>query len=61
MNDIIPILFYVTLEIFRVFQVFFVVSDAEMYDDETNSFAASRTTNISDDLGQIKYIFSDKT
>lgn len=61
MTAIIPISFYVTLEVFRVFQVFFVVSDAEMYDDETNSFADSRTTNISDDLGHIKYIFSDKT
>lgn len=61
MNAMIPISLYVTLEIVRVFQAFFVITDAEMYDSETNSFASSRTTNISDDLGQIEYIFSDKT
>lgn len=61
MNAMIPISLYVTLEVVRVFQAFFVIKDIEMFDFETNSFAASRTTNISDDLGQIEYIFSDKT
>ena len=39
-----------------VFQALFVGWDAEMYDMETGSGATSRTTNISDDLGQIDRI-----
>lgn len=61
MNTMIPISLYVTLEVVRIIQAYFIVFDSDMYDEETNSFASSRTTNISDDLGQIKYIFSDKT
>lgn len=60
-NAIIPISLYVTLEIVRLFQALFVHYDADMYDVENDMPAASRTSNISDDLGQIKYIFSDKT
>ena len=60
-NAMIPISLYVTLEVVRVFQALFVKYDAEMYDMDTKTFANARTSNISDDLGQIKYIFSDKT
>lgn len=60
-NAMIPISLYVTLEIVRVFQSLFVKWDATMYDPETGINAHARTSNISDDLGQIEYIFSDKT
>ncbi|KAH0790977.1 P-type ATPase [Histomonas meleagridis] len=60
-NATIPISLYVTLEIVRVFQALFVNCDVEMYDPELKTFANSRTTNISDDLGQVEYVFSDKT
>ena len=60
-NATIPISLYVTLEIVRIFQALFVAWDKEMYDEETGIGASSRTTNISDDLGQVEYIFSDKT
>ncbi|OHT07510.1 phospholipid-translocating P-type ATPase, flippase family protein [Tritrichomonas foetus] len=60
-NAIIPISLYVTLEIVRLFQAMFVRFDADMYDEENDMPAAARTSNISDDLGQIEYIFSDKT
>ena len=60
-NAIIPISLYVTLEIVRLFQALFVRFDSEMYDSENEMPAAARTSNISDDLGQIEYIFSDKT
>lgn len=60
-NAMIPISLYVTLEIVRVFQSLFVSWDATMYDVETETSAQARTSNISDDLGQIEYVFSDKT
>ncbi|KAH0795183.1 phospholipid-translocating P-type ATPase, flippase family protein [Histomonas meleagridis] len=60
-NAMIPISLYVTLEIVRVFQALFVNWDAKLYDVENDVPANARTSNISDDLGQIEYIFSDKT
>ena len=32
-----------------------------MYDEKSNTPAKSRTTTLNEELGQIKYIFSDKT
>lgn len=60
-NAMIPISLYVTLEVVRLFQAGFVAWDAEMYHVETQTGADSRTSNLSEDLGNIEYIFSDKT
>lgn len=32
-----------------------------MYDEKTNTYAKARTTTLNEELGQIEYIFSDKT
>lgn len=32
-----------------------------MYDEESDTPAMARTSNLNEELGQIKYIFSDKT
>jgi phospholipid-transporting ATPase len=32
-----------------------------MYDSETDTPASARTSNLNEELGQVKYIFSDKT
>ena len=61
MNAMIPISLYVTLEIVRVFQALFVNWDAGLYHKETKTPALARTSNLSEDLGQIEYVFSDKT
>ena len=60
-NTMIPISMYVTLEIVRVAQAMVVGWDADMYDGDNQVSANARTSNISDDLGQIQYVFSDKT
>uniref|UniRef100_A0A8C7IAT3 P-type ATPase N-terminal domain-containing protein n=1 Tax=Oncorhynchus kisutch TaxID=8019 RepID=A0A8C7IAT3_ONCKI len=42
-------------------QVFFITNDIDLYDEETDSRVQCRTLNITEDLGQIHYVFSDKT
>ena len=60
-NNFIPISLYVTVEMVNYMQAFFVDSDASMYDPISDTPAKARTSNINQDLGQIEYIFSDKT
>lgn len=57
----IPISLYVSIEIVKVCQVYFINQDIELYDEETDSQLQCRALNITEDLGQIQYIFSDKT
>ncbi|MBV94860.1 putative phospholipid-transporting ATPase VA, partial [Eschrichtius robustus] len=58
---LIPISLYVSIEIVKVCQVYFINQDIELYDEETDSQLQCRALNITEDLGQIQYIFSDKT
>lgn len=60
-NNFIPISLYVTVEMVNYVQAYFVDQDASMYDPTTDTPAKARTSNINQDLGQIEYIFSDKT
>ncbi|KAM6939348.1 phospholipid-transporting ATPase VA [Lycodopsis pacificus] len=58
---LIPISLFVSIEIVKVCQVFFIHHDSELYDEETDSRLQCRALNITEDLGQMQYIFSDKT
>ncbi|XP_059502766.1 phospholipid-transporting ATPase VA isoform X3 [Stegostoma tigrinum] len=58
---LIPISLYVSIEIIKICQVFFIHQDVDLYDEETDSRLQCRALNITEDLGQIQYIFSDKT
>ncbi|XP_028136313.2 probable phospholipid-transporting ATPase IA isoform X2 [Diabrotica virgifera virgifera] len=60
-NNLIPISLQVTLEVVRFVQAIFINMDAEMYHAETNTPAMARTSNLNEELGQVKYVFSDKT
>ncbi len=57
----IPISLYVTMEIQKVFFKYFMDSDIKMYHNETDTPALARTSNLSEDLGGVRYVFSDKT
>jgi phospholipid-transporting ATPase len=57
----IPISLYITMEIVRVGQSYFMIGDTRMYDSSSGSRFQCRSLNINEDLGQIRYIFSDKT
>ncbi|KAK1278519.1 Phospholipid-transporting ATPase 1 [Acorus gramineus] len=57
----IPISLYISMELVRLGQAYFMIRDARMYDEISNSRFQCRALNINEDLGQIKYVFSDKT
>ncbi|XP_051121058.1 phospholipid-transporting ATPase 1-like [Andrographis paniculata] len=57
----IPISLYISMELVRVGQAFFMIRDTRLYDESSNSRFQCRALNINEDLGQIKYVFSDKT
>ncbi|KAF2577566.1 hypothetical protein F2Q68_00000125 [Brassica cretica] len=57
----IPISLYISMELVRIGQAYFMTRDDLMYDESSNSSFQCRALNINEDLGQIKYLFSDKT
>ncbi|XP_066491522.1 probable phospholipid-transporting ATPase IM [Tiliqua scincoides] len=61
LNSVVPISLYVSVEIIRLGQSFFVNWDRKMYYSKEDSPAQVWTTTLSEELGQIEYIFSDKT
>ncbi|KAK7402478.1 phospholipid transporting ATPase [Neonectria punicea] len=60
-QNLVPISLYITLEIVRTLQAIFIYSDVEMYYEKIDQPCIPKSWNISDDVGQIEYIFSDKT
>ncbi|KAG5833302.1 hypothetical protein ANANG_G00274510 [Anguilla anguilla] len=58
---LIPISLFVSIEIVKICQVYFIHQDADLYDEETDSPLQCRALNITEDLGQVQYVFSDKT
>ncbi|XP_030057241.1 phospholipid-transporting ATPase VA [Microcaecilia unicolor] len=60
-QTLIPISLYVSIEVVKICQIFFIHQDKDLYDEETDSQLQCRALNITEDLGQIQYIFSDKT
>ena len=57
----VPLSVYITMEIVNLFHSFSINWDEQMYHLETNTPANTRTAALAEDLGQIEYIFSDKT
>uniref|UniRef100_A0A8C6VFL5 Phospholipid-transporting ATPase n=1 Tax=Naja naja TaxID=35670 RepID=A0A8C6VFL5_NAJNA len=60
-NNLIPISLLVTLEVVKFTQALFINWDIDMYYTETDTPAMARTSNLNEELGQVKYLFSDKT
>ncbi|KAJ3039177.1 hypothetical protein HK097_002905, partial [Rhizophlyctis rosea] len=61
LQNIVPISLYITVEGVKTIQAYFIYQDVDMYDEETDQTCTPKTWNIADDLGQIEYVFSDKT
>jgi len=60
-TNLVPISLMVTLEIVKFWQGIFMSWDVNMFDAEQDLAMKAQTTNINEELGQIEYIFSDKT
>ncbi|KAL6626374.1 hypothetical protein ACP70R_030100 [Stipagrostis hirtigluma subsp. patula] len=58
---IIPISLYISMELVRLGQAYFMGADKDLYDESSKSKFQCRALNINEDLGQIRYVFSDKT
>ncbi|KAG6833085.1 hypothetical protein H0H87_011496 [Tephrocybe sp. NHM501043] len=60
-QTIVPISLYVSIEFVRTCQAAFIYFDGDICYEKTGQATICRSWNLSDDLGQIEYIFSDKT
>ncbi|XP_035766584.1 probable phospholipid-transporting ATPase IM [Neolamprologus brichardi] len=61
LNTVVPISLYVSVEIIRLGNSFYIDWDRKMYYAHNDTPAEARTTTLNEELGQIKYVFSDKT
>jgi len=60
-STMIPISLLVSLDFNRLWLAWFVNNDLEMYDAERDIWSVCKTSNLMEELGQVKYIFTDKT
>ena len=60
-STMIPISLKVTLDLCKLFYAKFINADPELWDKETGTKTNSNSTALSEDLGQIEYVLSDKT
>lgn len=60
-NTLIPLSLYVTTEIIKAVQAGFLHWDIDMYHKPSNTPCEARTATILEELGQVSYVFSDKT
>uniref|UniRef100_UPI0037E7B370 phospholipid-transporting ATPase VD n=1 Tax=Semicossyphus pulcher TaxID=241346 RepID=UPI0037E7B370 len=58
---LIPISLYVSIEIVKLGQIYFIHNDLALYNEQLDCRIQCRALNITEDLGQIQYLFSDKT
>ncbi|XP_074649753.1 phospholipid-transporting ATPase VD-like isoform X2 [Tubulanus polymorphus] len=61
LQAIIPLPLYVTIEICKMIQIIWIHFDMDLYYPESDTRIECRALNIAEDLGQIQYLFSDKT
>ncbi|XP_059952802.1 probable phospholipid-transporting ATPase IM isoform X5 [Mesoplodon densirostris] len=61
LNTVVPISLYVSVEVIRLGHSYFINWDRKMYYSGKATPAQARTTTLNEELGQIEYVFSDKT
>uniref|UniRef100_A0A673L391 ATPase phospholipid transporting 10B n=1 Tax=Sinocyclocheilus rhinocerous TaxID=307959 RepID=A0A673L391_9TELE len=54
-------MFFTMIILLQMGQIFFITQDVELYHEELDSWVQCRALNITEDLGQIQYVFPDKT
>ncbi|XP_023571715.1 phospholipid-transporting ATPase FetA isoform X2 [Octodon degus] len=61
LNTMVPISLYISVEIIRLGNSFYINWDQKMFYAPRNTQAQAHTTTLNEELGQVKYVFSDKT
>uniref|UniRef100_A0A8C1TZ05 Phospholipid-transporting ATPase n=1 Tax=Cyprinus carpio TaxID=7962 RepID=A0A8C1TZ05_CYPCA len=61
LNTVVPISLYVSVEVLRLGHSYFINWDRRMYYSRKATPAEARTTTLNEELGQVEFIFSDKT
>jgi len=60
-TNMVPISLLVSVEIVKFAQAMFIAWDINIYDKERNTPTRVQSSNLNEELGQVSYIFSDKT
>ncbi len=60
-RNFVPISLLVTLEMVRFAQGIFISKDPGMFQKSTNTPTNVQSSNLNEEIGQIQYVFSDKT
>ena len=60
-SHLIPISLYVIIEMLKLTQAYLIGKDVQMYDEETEKFGLCRNSDLIEELGQVDFVFSDKT
>jgi phospholipid-transporting ATPase len=58
---LVPISLYVALEFVKMIQSILISKDIEMFDSTVGKAATARTIDLIEELGQVEFVFSDKT
>ncbi|KAJ1752033.1 hypothetical protein LPJ79_001556 [Coemansia sp. RSA 1821] len=61
LQNVIPIALYVSIEFVKTWHAYWIYEDINMYYRPTEQRCKVNNWSISDDLGQVSYVFSDKT
>jgi len=61
LTNFVPISLLVTVEMIKYFQAIFIEWDVEMVSREKGTSAIVQQSGLNEELGQISYVFSDKT
>lgn len=60
-QSLVPISLYISIEMVKSIQALFIYSDIFLYYEPLDYPCTPKSWSISDDLGQVEYVFSDKT
>ena len=60
-TNFVPISMLVSLEMVKFVQGMFMVKDPPTYTQSTDIMMTVQSSNLNEELGQVEYIFSDKT
>jgi len=60
-SNLVPLSLFVTIELVKYYQAFLINTDLDIYYNDTDTPAVCRTSSLVEELGQIEYVFSDKT